>query len=67
MKRLYRSRTDRKVAGVLGGLSEYLSVDPTIIRIIFLVLLIGTGFFPMGLLYILSIFIIPNEEEVIKE
>lgn len=32
-KKLYRSRTDKKLAGVCGGLADYLDVDPTIIRL----------------------------------
>ena len=42
-KRLYRSTTDRKVAGVCGGLGEYFGVDPTIIRIIWVALVLGAG------------------------
>lgn len=42
-KRLYRSLTDRKIAGVCGGLGEHLNIDPTIIRIIFLCLLLCAG------------------------
>lgn len=42
-KRLYRSTTDRKIAGVCGGLGEHLNIDPTIIRIIFLILLLFVG------------------------
>jgi len=38
-KKLYRSR-DRKIAGVCGGVAEYLEVDPTVVRIIMLVALI---------------------------
>lgn len=34
MKKLYRSKSDRKLAGVCGGLAEYLNIDPTIIRVI---------------------------------
>lgn len=42
-KRLYRSRTDRRIAGVCGGIAQYLNVDPTVIRIIFLIaILFGT-------------------------
>ena len=37
MKKLYRSRKDRKIAGVCGGIGEYLGIDPTILRVIFLV------------------------------
>ncbi|MBQ7550575.1 MAG: PspC domain-containing protein [Bacteroidales bacterium] len=45
-KKFYRSSTDKKIAGVCGGLGEYLDIDPTIIRIIFLVALLccGSGF-----------------------
>jgi len=43
VKRLYRSRTDRKIAGVLGGLGEYLNADPTVLRVLFLVLALVTG------------------------
>ena len=43
-KKLYRSKTDKKVAGVCGGLAEYLNVDPTVIRLIWvLVALSGAG------------------------
>ena len=44
MKKLYRSRTDKKIAGVCGGLAEYFNVDATVIRIIFIVLLLHGGF-----------------------
>jgi phage shock protein C len=44
MKKLYRSRTDKKIAGVCGGLAEYFNIDATIIRIIFVVLLLPGGF-----------------------
>ena len=39
-RRLTRSTTDRKIAGVCGGLAKYLNVDPTVVRIIFLIALI---------------------------
>ena len=41
-KRLYKS-ADQKVCGVCGGIAEYLGIDPTIIRFIYLVLLMTTG------------------------
>ncbi|MFC1860603.1 PspC domain-containing protein [Chloroflexota bacterium] len=42
-KKLYRSRTDRKIWGVCGGLAQYFDIDPTIVRVIFFVsLLCGT-------------------------
>ncbi len=42
-KRLYRSRLDSKIAGVCGGLGEYFDVDPTLIRIIFLLMILAHG------------------------
>ena len=39
-KRLTRSTTDRRIAGVCGGLAKYLNVDPTVVRIVFLVALL---------------------------
>ena len=61
MKKLTRSRDDRVLFGVCGGIGKYFDVDPVIVRIIFIVLLFtaGTGF----LAYIIAIFIIPEEEE----
>ncbi|HEX7394419.1 MAG TPA: PspC domain-containing protein [Anaerolineaceae bacterium] len=37
-KHLFRSNTDKMVAGVCGGLAQYLAVDPTIVRLVFLLL-----------------------------
>lgn len=54
MKRLYLSSTDKKIAGVCGGLAEYFGIDPTIVRIIFLFLLFGAG---SGLLLYLIVWI----------
>jgi len=55
-RRLYRSR-DRQLAGVAGGMAEYLEVDPTIVRILW-VLSIFLGGFGI-LLYIIMAFIVP--------
>jgi len=43
MKRLYRSRNEEMIAGVCGGLADYLNVDPTVIRLVFLLLLFAGG------------------------
>ncbi len=59
MKKLYRSRKDRKIWGVCGGFANYLGIDPTLVRVIATVLIILSG---MGVLvYILVAFIIPLE------
>ncbi|MGM0876749.1 MAG: PspC domain-containing protein [Bacillota bacterium] len=65
MKRLYRSRSDRKLSGVLGGLSTYLGMDASLLRILFIVLLIFTGFFPLVIIYFAWIFLVPEESDVI--
>ena len=58
MKKLYRSSTDRKIAGVCAGLAEYFSIDPTIVRVIFVLLLLPGGL-PGLLPYLLLWVIIP--------
>jgi len=63
MKKLYRSSTQRMVAGVLGGLSEYFNVDVTIFRLIFIILLF-LSFFTLLLIYLAAAFIIPDERDV---
>ncbi|MBU8908658.1 PspC domain-containing protein [Desertibacillus haloalkaliphilus] len=65
MKRLYRTQDDRKLAGVCGGIARYFNMDPTILRIIIIVLALVTGFFPFVIGYIAAIFIVPNEEDVV--
>ncbi|MFC3041311.1 PspC domain-containing protein [Virgibacillus xinjiangensis] len=63
MKKLYRSESNRMFAGVLGGLAEYFHMDATILRLLFAVLLI-TSVFTFGLVYLVAVFIIPNERDV---
>ena len=64
-KRLYRSSDERMVAGVCGGLAEYFDVDPTIVRVAFVLLTIFDG---AGLaLYILMWIIVPERGEVKRE
>lgn len=62
MRRLYRSDTDRVFAGVCGGLGEYMNIDPTIIRIIWVLvgLLGGSGL----ILYIVAALIIPRKIDI---
>ena len=58
-KRLNRSQSDRMIAGVCGGLGEYLAVDPVWIRLFFVLLLFATG---IGFwAYLILWIIVPNE------
>ena len=60
-KKLYRSRNDKKLAGVCGGLAKYLNMDATIIRLIWALLVICAG---AGLLaYIVCALVIPEEPD----
>jgi phage shock protein C len=58
-RRLYRSRTDRTIAGIAGGMAEYLEVDPTIVRILWILAGIFTGGL-MVLVYIVLAFVVPT-------
>lgn len=57
-KKLRKSPVDRKIAGVCGGVGEYLNVDPTLVRLIWLlfVLVGGTGV----LAYIIAAIVMPD-------
>ena len=60
-KKLYKSNTDKKICGVCGGLAEYLNVDATIIRLIWVLAVLFAG---CGLLaYIIAALVIPNKPE----
>ena len=58
--RLYRSRENRWIAGICGGIGKHLNIDPIIIRILWILF----GFTVVGVfVYIIAIFIIPEEPE----
>ena len=60
MRRLYRSRDERMIAGVAGGLAQYFSVDPTLVRLAFVAFTLGGG--GIGLLaYLILAIIVPLE------
>jgi len=58
-KKLYRSRTQRMLGGVCGGIAEYFDIDPTLVRLLFVALTFigGTGFF----IYIVASIVIPEK------
>ncbi len=60
MKKLYRSNNHRIIAGVCGGIAEYFNIDPTIVRLIFIIvsLLGGSGI----LAYLIAALIIPEQK-----
>ncbi len=59
---LRRSRNDRIIAGVIGGLADYLGLDPTLSRVVYVLVSIFSAAFPGILVYILLWILIPSEE-----
>jgi phage shock protein C len=67
--RLYRSRHERMISGVAGGLAERLDVDPSIVRVIWVLLVLPTGFLAL-LAYVVMAIVVPEEppaEAVVAE
>ena len=60
-RRLYRSRTDRKLAGVCGGLAQYSNIDVTLLRVLFVVLALLGG--PGLVIYLLMWILVPEEPQ----
>ena len=57
-KKLYRSRENKMIAGVCGGIAEYLDVDPTIVRLVWVLMVFGVGFGVLA--YIIAWVIMPE-------
>jgi phage shock protein C len=62
-KKLYRSRRDRKIAGVCGGFAEYLDVDATLVRLLWLIMAFFVGWGFIG--YLIAWIVMPNEPECV--
>ncbi|VUT25718.1 MAG: DNA-binding transcriptional activator PspC [Candidatus Methanolliviera sp. GoM_oil] len=65
-KRLYRSRTDKKLGGVCSGIGEYFDLDPTLIRVLWVIITVFTDFAPGIIAYILLWLIVPEEPAKIE-
>ena len=66
-KQVYRSRTSKKICGVCGGLAKYLNMDPTIMRLIAVLVTLCTGV-GLGLIaYIIAAVMMPEEPENVVE
>ena len=60
MKRLYRSETNKKIAGICGGIGDMIDVDPTVIRLVAVALCLVTGIFPFVIGYLIAWWIVPR-------
>src|ERR1051326_1773553 len=63
MKRQYRSDTNKKLAGICGGIGEMTDTDPTIIRLIAVIAGVVTGIIPFVLAYIIAWWIVPPRKQ----
>jgi phage shock protein C len=60
-KKLMRTRCDRKVAGVCAGVAHYLDLDAVLVRLVWALITLVSGFFPGIVVYVLGWIIIPEE------
>ncbi len=63
MKKLYLSKTDKKIFGVCGGIAETLGIDSALVRLAAVFLCLITGIFPLVITYLIGWIIIPNKQE----
>lgn len=63
-KRLYKSKDDKIFAGVLGGIGEYFDIDPTILRLLYILIAVMTALFPAIIGYIIAALVVPQRPEV---
>lgn len=63
-RRLTRSNRNKMIAGVCGGLAEYLNMDPTVVRVLYVLVSVMSVAFPGVIAYIALMFLMPPPEEV---
>lgn len=63
MKKLYRSKTERRLAGVCGGIAVYFNIDPTIVRLIWAFVSLMSASVPGILIYVICALVVPDEPD----
>lgn len=66
MKKLYKSKTDKKICGVCGGLAEYFGIDSTIVRLLWAILSICTALITGILIYIVFALIMSDDNGFVE-
>jgi phage shock protein C len=61
-KRIYRSSKNKIIGGVFGGLGEHFDVDPMLLRLIWVLIVVFTGFIPGIIAYFIAVLIIPRQK-----
>ncbi len=59
-KHLRKSKTDRVLTGLIGGIAEYFNVDSSLLRLVWILIVVFTGFFPGVIAYILGAMVVPG-------
>lgn len=66
-KRLYKSKENKVIAGVMGGLGEYFEIDPVFLRVVYIFVSVFTAIFPGIIAYILMALIMPEKPKIVHE
>lgn len=66
MKKLYRSRTVKMLTGVCGGIAAYFNIDPTIVRLVWVLVSIFSAAVPGVLIYVVCALVIPEEPDAFE-
>lgn len=64
-KKLYKSKTDRKLCGVCAGIAEYFGTDPTIVRLGAVILTLATALLTGLVAYFICALVIPDDPDII--
>ncbi len=64
-KKLYKSKTDRKLCGVCAGIAEYFGIDPTIVRLGAVILTLATAQLTGLVAYFICALVIPDDPDII--
>jgi phage shock protein C len=67
MKKLYRSQTDKKIAGIFGAIAEIYDIDPSLLRLLMVFLGFATGCAPLLLTYLVGWVIIPKGPQPVAQ
>ncbi|MEK7646703.1 MAG: PspC domain-containing protein [Patescibacteria group bacterium] len=61
-KKLYRSKTNRMISGICGGIGEYFQIDAVLVRVVWVLVVLCSGIVPGVIAYIIFAYIIPEEK-----
>lgn len=65
MKKIYRSKSQRMISGVCGGIAHYFNIDPTIVRLVWVLVSIFSTVIPGLIIYLICVIVIPDEPDSI--